>query len=162
MRWEHADEWARGKGYLDYDDYNSAQIRRNKMKQQFKLGDKIRLKDSSYEGVVSSTVAGMVSFKVTNSKIAFAMTVSDPTVLEHVFDPKPGDVYRDKNGREWAIRESMSSYSTHESYRLAILLDPNPKNRETYPYTQMLLQKPEKIAGWAERYKPELVRRRDS
>ncbi len=156
-------EWAqgKGKGYKDYDEY-SAQIRKNHMKQNFKIGDKVRLRDSPYGGVVTSTTALLVAFKYRDFEKdqPVTITVSDPSILEPVFDPKPGDVYKDKNGREWVIREGDSSYSS-APYLLAMLVDIVPRDRAHYPANQTILHNPEKIVDWGVKYKPVLVRRRE-
>jgi hypothetical protein len=117
-----------------------------------KQGDHVRLKDSPYEGTVTSTVSGIVTFKYGGS----AITVSNPDLLEPVIDPGPGDIYEDKNGAEWIIiRSCMSPGYPEHTY--AKLID---TRRPGYKHNTVFLSSPENITAWIDIYGPKLRRRR--
>lgn len=67
----------------------------------FRTGDVVRLKDSPYQGTVTSTNAACVWF--TDEKTQSSISVS-PGLLERVLpDVHAGDIWKDKENREWVV-----------------------------------------------------------
>ena len=122
-----------------------------------KQGDHVRLKDSPYEGEVESSSEGWryIRFRTRNGT---QITVSDPDLLEPVLMPKVGDLYEDKNGFEWIIRDAGSlKYTSALPFLVAQVLD---RPRSGYPHGCLTLNKPRNLQDWIETYEPKLRRRR--
>jgi hypothetical protein len=123
-----------------------------------KQGDRVRLKDSPYEGTVTSTVSGMVTFKDAPTGASITLSHWPADMLEPVLTPEVGDIYEDKNGFEWIIRDAGSlKYTSALPFLVAQVLD---RPRSNYPYGCLTLNKPRNLQEWIDTYEPKLRRRR--
>lgn len=129
-------------------------IKKGTTMSKFKVGDKVRLKDSPYKGVIEDGVQGWayVRFRLADGH---QITVSDYKMLEHDIDPQPGDIYEDKNGNEWVIIKQRG-WSHHPEDMIAARLI---SYAEGYDHSTLALTKPENVVTWADKYGPKLVRR---
>ena len=131
------------------------------MTDQFKVGDRVRLKDSPYEGVIEV----ILPHKNTRVKLpdGTLLWISRQDLLELVAVPaETGDIYVDKNDFEWIIREYASRRSPgmpDAVYTIAQLIDVRPRNGE-YPRAAFDITKPANFQRWVQEYRPTLFRRR--
>ena len=142
--------------YLNPLDFPFATIKEADMeKLEFTVNDKVRLKDSPYEGAVVETAGRWSSarFRMENGQ---QITVSDASLLERVLDPQPGDIYEDKHGREWVIRR-RGIFAAPGLFLFAQVTDGAP-----YTPSSLRVSQSEDLKQWERDYEPKLVRRRDA
>jgi hypothetical protein len=113
----------------------------------FKIGDRVRLKDSPHEGNVTSSWS-LVYFR-TDADVM--ISVSNPDLLELVRPTaQVGDIWRDENGGEWVIRRGSSG-----------LIVTNVDVRACTEYFECARNDSARtLDKWYKNYKPTLVRRR--
>ena len=130
-----------------------------KLMDKFKAGDKVRLKDSPYRGTVEPMQSGWayVRFRTDNGH---QITVSDTSLLTYDVDPKPGDIYEDRNGNEWVIIKQRG-WSHHPEDMIAARLI-SYVDDFSYGHSTLALTKPGNVQKWADDYGVRLVRRRDA
>ena len=123
----------------------------------FREGQKVRLKNSPYEGTVKGGDYAFIKF--TDELTGKAIWVA-PDLLEEVVEPpQVGDIYRDKNGDEWvAVVDTLCPGE--------IIVNPVDRVRgwvrgdAMHFYTKPMRAAGWSIAHWHENYAPVLIRRR--
>jgi hypothetical protein len=123
----------------------------------FRAGDHVRLKDSPYHGTVEPMTQGWSYVRFRDHTTSIQITVSDASVLSLMVDPKPGDIYEDKNGNEWVILKQRGWSHHPEDMICARLI--SYTEVPGYQHSTLALTKPENITKWSDEYGPKLVRR---
>jgi hypothetical protein len=124
-----------------------------KLMTKFRTGDHVQLKDSPYHGTVEESW-GYVRFRTPGG---IHISVGDTSLLTLMVDPKPGDIYEDKNGNEWVILKQRGWSHHPEDMICARLI--SYTEVPGYQHSTLALTKPENITKWSDEYGPKLVRR---